>query len=127
MLALVDFSVSSLFLLFSSVRDRCLPVAFRCAVSLATTIMVVGSDRWVLPLVIGNCIAAVVVILPQRYWRDADGRCFCLWWTMMALSGVLFVSPSTGFGATQMGVVIMTDNDGVLRLPVCVLFAYWGP
>jgi len=48
-----------------------------------------------LPLVIGNCGAAVVAILPQRCWRDADGRYFFLRRTMMASSAVPCVSSST--------------------------------
>jgi len=71
-----------------------------------------------LPLVIGNCNAAVVIILPRQCWRDADERCSFLRRTMMALSAVLFVSPLIGFGAPQMGVVITTDDDGSVRCPV---------
>ena len=70
-------AVSLLSFSFSSVHGRCCQAAFRCAISLETTRMVV-------------------------------------------------IIPSTGFGAKQVGFVIMTDNDGVLRHPVCALVAYWG-
>ena len=73
------FTVVSVLLLLMSFLSVCgcnFRAAFCRAVSLSTTMMMVGSDRWLLPVVIGNCVAVVVVILPQRYWRDADGRCF---------------------------------------------------
>jgi len=74
-----SFAVSLLSFSFSSVRSCCCRAAFCCAVSLATTM---------------TC------------WRDADGRRFCFRRTTMALSAVPFVSPLTGFGATQVGVVL---------------------
>ena len=56
-------SVSLLLLSFFSFRGCCRQAAFRCAVSLATTMTKVRSDRWLLSIVIGNCVVAVVVIL----------------------------------------------------------------
>ena len=78
-------------------------------------------------LSLGNCVIAVVVILPRRCWCDAYGRCFCFQRTMMASSAVPFVSPSTSFGAKQMVVVTTAEDDDIVRNPVCALVACWGP
>ena len=125
----VSVVVSLLLLsLFASVRGRWYQAVFRHAVSSATTVMgwcdadgrrfyfclMVDVDVVYRPI----CISVDRFLAQHRwelisvnlFWRDVGGSC----------------SLSTVFGTTQVGVVITTDNDGVIRRPVCALVALLG-
>ena len=112
----------------ASIRGRCCRAAFRCAVSVATTVMgwrdanvmcfCIHSTDDVGVICSSVCISIDQFLARNRFelisvdyfWRNVGGSC----------------SPLTAFGATPVRVSIRTDNDGVIRCPVCALVALLG-
>jgi len=120
------FTVSSLLFSFSSIRSCCHRVAFHCVIS--NDNYVLARRRWEVDLFqtdndgVVHCPVCISVnrflarrrwelISVDRFWRDIGGSC----------------SPSTVFGTTQVGFIITTDDNRVIRRPVCALVACWGP
>ena len=118
----------SLLLSFLSVCDCCCWAAFHRAMSVATAVMgwrnADGRRFYFRSMDDVDVICRLVCIFVDRFLAQCRLVLISVnhFWRRVGRS----CSLSTVFGATPVGVVITTDNDGVVRRPVYALVALLG-